>query len=45
VKVALLLIHRLGLFIKEDIKEDKIIIKLIGRRVVAIKVNALKKHY
>jgi hypothetical protein len=44
-KVALLLIHKLGLFTKEDIREDKIIIKLIGRRVIVKEVDALEKYY
>jgi len=44
-KVVLLLIHKLGLFTKEDIKEDEIIIKLIERRVIAKEVNTLEKYY
>jgi len=45
VKVSLSLIHKLGLFIKEDIREDAIIIKLIRKRVAAKEANTLKKHY
>ena len=44
-KVASSLIHRLGLFTKEDIGEDEMIIELIGRRVAAAEVDALEKHY
>ena len=44
-KVMSLLIHRLGLFTKEDIGEDEMIIELIGRRVVAAEVDALEKYY
>jgi SET domain-containing protein len=35
----------LGLFTKEDIGEDKIIIELIGRRVAAVEVDILEKLY
>jgi hypothetical protein len=45
IKVILLLIHKLGLFTKEDIKEDKIIIKLIEKRVIVEEVNTLEKYY
>ena len=45
IKVILLLIHKLGLFTKEDIREDEIIIKLIGRRVIVKEVDTLEKYY
>jgi len=44
-KVVLLLIHKLGLFIKEDIREDEIIIELIRRRVIVKEVYTLEKYY
>ncbi|KAH8790902.1 hypothetical protein F5882DRAFT_291677, partial [Hyaloscypha sp. PMI_1271] len=45
VKVASSLIHKLGLFTEEDIREDEMIIELIGRRVTVEEVDALEKHY
>ena len=44
-KITSLLIHKLGLFIEEDIREDETIIKLIKRRVAAEEADALKKQY
>ena len=45
VKVSSSPIHKLGLFTKEDIGEDVMIIELIGRRVAAKEADALEKHY
>lgn len=44
-KVASSPIHKLGLFIEEDIGEGEKIIELIGRRVAAEEVDALEKRY
>jgi hypothetical protein len=44
-KVILLLIYKLELFTKEDIREAKIIIKLIRKRVIVEEVDTLEKYY
>lgn len=44
-KIASSLIHKLGLFIEEDIREDETIIELIGKRVATEEADALEKQY